>query len=356
MIQLLPNQKVRLNYIMRLTLMNLVLSSFFVTAGYANGAATEKSPDRKATLKLISPAVVKERPTLVQAVLVTGTITDETGMPVPGVNVLEKGTTNGTTSDTEGKYKIAVTDANSTLVFSFIGYSTQEIVVSNQSTIDVSLAIDTKTLSEVVVVGYGTQKKLNLTAAVDQVDGDVLQNRPMSNLTQGLQGVLPNLNITLLDGKPNQAPAYNIRGTTSIGQGGNALVLIDGVEGDPSMLNPSDIASVSLLKDAAAASIYGARGVFGVVLITTKTPPNDRTTVSFSTNYAKKSPIAVPDFVTDGYTNASMFLEAFVNREGTFPQNMNKTLKFSQEYIDDFKAKVESGQPYDQVEIDPVTG
>ncbi|HEU5145510.1 MAG TPA: carboxypeptidase-like regulatory domain-containing protein, partial [Chryseosolibacter sp.] len=188
-----------------------------------------------------------------QATVVSGTIKDETGMPVPGVNILEKGTTNGTTSDAEGAYRITVTDGNAILVFSFIGYTTQEIAVGNQSTIDVSLAVDTQTLSEVVIVGYGTQKKLNLTAAVDQVEGDVLQNRPMTNVTQGLQGVLPNLNIRLLDGKPNQAPSYNIRGTTSIGQGGSALVLIDGVEGDPSMLNPNDIASVSLLKDAAAA-------------------------------------------------------------------------------------------------------
>ena len=139
------------------------------------------------------------------------------------------------------------------------------------------LVCQCQTLSELVVVGYGTQNKLNLTAAVDQVDGDVLKNRPMTNVSQGLQGVLPNLNIRLQDGKPNQAPSFNIRGTTSIGQGGSALVLIDGVEGDPSMLNPNDIASISLLKDAAAASIYGARGVFGVVLITTKVPEEDKT-------------------------------------------------------------------------------
>jgi TonB-linked SusC/RagA family outer membrane protein len=344
MIKLLIHQKkLRLEFVLRASVINMVLSSFFITAAYA---VAEVNP----------PAAEEKTEAVTQATLVTGTITDETGAPVPGVNVLEKGTTNGTTSDVEGRYKIAVTNGNAILVFSFIGYSAQEIVVFSQSTIDVSLVTDTQTLSEVVIVGYGTQKKLNLTAAVDQVDGDVLQNRPMANVTQGLQGVLPNLSIRLMDGKPNQAPSYNIRGTTSIGQGGSALVLIDGVEGDPSILNPNDIASISLLKDAAAASIYGARGVFGVVLITTKTPPKDKTTVSFSTNFAKKSPIAVPDFVADGYTNAKMFAEAFVNRESSFPQNMNKTLKFSQAYLDNFKNKVESGQPYDEVEIDPVTG
>jgi TonB-dependent SusC/RagA subfamily outer membrane receptor len=281
MIKLLSHQKVRLNCMMRVALINMALS-LVVTVGYAHNTAEGSAADNKTRA-------------VAQAVLVTGTITDETGLPIPGVNVLEKGTTNGTTSDTEGKYRITVTDANSILVFSFIGYGSQEIVVANQSNINVNLAVDTETLSEVVIVGYGTQKKLNLTAAVDQVDGDVLQNRPMTNVTQGLQGVLPNLNIRLLDGKPNQAPAYNIRGTTSIGQGGSALVLIDGVEGDPSILNPNDIASISLLKDAAAASIYGARGVFGVVLITTKTPEVDKTTVSFSSNFLKQFCKEKPD-------------------------------------------------------------
>ena len=356
MIKLLSHQKGRLNFIMRVSLINMVVSSFLITVGYAHNISAEELLERKVTLDVASSPIIEKTSAATLAFLVSGKITDEAGLPVPGVNIVEKGTTNGTTSDIDGGYRITVTDGNATLVFSFIGYSAQEIVVANQSTINVSLAADTQTLSEIVVVGYGTQNKLNLTAAVDQVDGDVLKNRPMTNVSQGLQGVLPNLNIRLQDGKPNQAPSFNIRGTTSIGQGGSALVLIDGVEGDPSMLNPNDIASISLLKDAAAASIYGARGVFGVVLITTKVPEEDKTTVFFSTNYAKKSPIAVPDFVNDGYTNAKMFAEAFVNREGTFPQNMNKTLKFSPAYLDNFKSKVESGQPYDEVEIDPVTG
>lgn len=167
---------------------------------------------------------------------------------------------------------------------------------------------------------------------------------------------MPNLNIKILDGKPIAAPSYNIRGTTSIGQGGSALILIDGVEGDPSLLNPNDIASVSMLKDAASASIYGARGAFGVVLITTKNPEKGKTSVTFSSNYAIKRPMGVPDFVTDGYTYIKMFTEAFLNGDGSFPQNVNKTLKVSQAYLNAFKAKVESGQPYDEVEIDPVTG
>jgi TonB-dependent SusC/RagA subfamily outer membrane receptor len=179
----------------------------------------------------------------------------------------------------------------------------------------------------------------------------------MSNLTQGLKGMVPNLNITLLDGKPNQAPSYNIRGLTSIGQGGSALVLIDGVAGDPSLLNPNDIENISVLKDAASASIYGARGAFGVVLITTKNPSKGKTSVTYSSNYSIRQPIAVPDLVTDGYTFAKMFAESYYNWENTFPAAVNKTLKFSQAYLDELERRATSPLASDkEVEIDPVTG
>ena len=260
---------------------------------------------------------------------VTGTVTEENGAPIPGVSVTQKGSTRGTTTDINGNFKINVDNEKSILAFSFVGYIPQEIEVGSQSNLTVKLKVDTKLLTEVVVVGYGSQKKANLTGAVDQVSSEVFDNRPLTNLNQGLQGVMPNLNIKMGDGKPNQAPSFNIRGTTSIGQGGNALVLIDNVEGDPSLLNPNDIASITLLKDAASASIYGARGVFGVVLITTKNPAKGKTSVTYSSNYSLKNPIAVPDLVTDGYTFASMFAESFVNFQGSFPQNVNKTMKFS---------------------------
>lgn len=291
-----------------------------------------------------------------QRITVTGTVSDESGSPLAGATVQVKGSTVGTLSGPDGRYSLEVPGPETTLVFSFVGYLPVEVQVLKQTTINATLSESVGNLGEVVVVGYGTQKKLNLTAAVDQVTNETLENRPVPNLTQGLQGVMPNLNIRLLDGKPIQAPSYNIRGTTSIGQGGSALVLIDGVEGDPSLLNPNDIASISMLKDAAAASIYGARGAFGVVLITTKNPTKGKTSVTFSSNVANKRPVAVPNFVTDGYTWVTMFVDAFINGDGSFPQNINKTLKVSQAYLDDFRAKVESGQPYDKVEINPVTG
>ena len=282
-------------------------------------------------------------------------MTEENGQPIPGVSISLKGTSKGTNTDVNGNFKIEVMDENSILVFSFVGFETQEISVGKTDNLLIKLKVNTKLLSEVVVVGYGSQKKANLTGAVDQVTSDVFENRPLTNLNQGLQGVMPNLNIKMGDGKPNQAPSFNIRGATSIGQGGNALVLIDNVEGDPSLINPNDIASITLLKDAASASIYGARGVFGVVLITTKSATAGKTVVTYSSNYSMKKPIAVPDLVTDGYTFASMFAESFLNFQGTFPQNVNKTLKFSQTYLNDIKSRSQiKGSP--EVEVDPVTG
>ncbi len=191
---------------------------------------------------------------------ITGKVTDRTNNEgLPGVNILIKGTQSGTVTDASGKYSLEIPENGATLVFSFVGYLTQEVETGSRTAVDLTLVPDAKALSEVVVVGYGTQKKANLTGSVDQVGQEVLQNRPIPNVAQGLVGAVPNLNIRMLDGKPTQSPSFNIRGTTSIGQGGNALVLIDNVEGDPRMLNPNDIESISVLKDASSASIYGAR-------------------------------------------------------------------------------------------------
>ncbi len=293
-----------------------------------------------------------------QRITVTGTVTDEkAGTPLPGATVQVKGTIQGGIADVNGKYSIEVPGPNSILTVSFVGYVTKEIQMLDQSVINVTLREDIQGLEEVVVVGYSTQKKANLTGAVDQVTSSTLENRTMSNLTQGLKGVVPNLNISMLDGKPNQSPSYNIRGLTSIGQGGSALVLIDGVEGDPSMINPNDIENISVLKDAASASIYGARGVFGVVLITTKNPSKGKASITYSTNFAIRRPIAVPDLVTNGYTFAKMFAESYYNWENTFPSAVNKTLKFSQAYLDELERRSTNPLPTDkEVEIDPVTG
>ena len=299
---------------------------------------------------------------------VTGIVNNEAGGLVAGATITAVNETQSTaqfttiTSSTgEFSFNQLVVGAKYRFIISYTGYKEQVIrnyavKVSGNTVIKVTLAVSNTVLDEVIVVGYGTQKRINATGAVDQITSKNLENRPVTNLTQGLQGMLPNLNLRMLDGKPTQSPSYNIRGTTSIGQGGNALVLIDGFEGDPSLLNPNDVETVSILKDAASAAIYGARGVFGVVLITTKKGSKGRTNVTYSSNYALKSPVTTPDFVTDGYLWSKMFAEAFINGDGAFPQNANKTQKFSQAYLDEFKRRSESGQPYKTVEIDPVTG
>ncbi|MCW3087133.1 MAG: TonB-dependent receptor, partial [Sediminibacterium sp.] len=286
---------------------------------------------------------------------VTGRVLNAARQPLARVAILEKNTSNGTVTADDGSFSLNVASDQSILVVSFVGYKLQEIPVNGRSSVAINLLEEIKELNDVVVVGYGTQKKANLTGAVDQVTADALENRSMTNLNQGLQGVLPNLNIKLLDGKPNQAPRFNIRGTTSIGQGGSALVLIDGVEGDPSVINPNDVESVSILKDAASASIYGARGAFGVVLITTKSPSKGKTSITYSSNYSIKEPTNVPSFANDAYTFAKMFAESSIAWDGSFPQAVNKTLKFSQAYLAELEKRSKTpGLP--DVEVDPVTG
>lgn len=282
--------------------------------------------------------------TTAQQKSVSGTVTDDTGQPLPGVTVVIKGTTQGTVTNVDGEYTIPNIPDNATLQFSFVGMRTQEVVVGNQTTINVQMVVDAIGVDEVVVVGYGTQKKINLTGAVEQVSSDVLENRPINNVTQALQGVVPNLNINLADGKPIRSASYNVRGASSIGQGGSALVLIDGVEGDPSLLNPNDIESISVLKDAASAAIYGARGTFGVILITTKSPQAGRITVNYTMNYGLKSPTAVPDFVTDGYVFAKNFSEAYNawNDYSRIPSSINKTQRFSLAYLEELKRRSEN--------------
>ena len=266
------------------------------------------------------------------------------GEPVSGARIAIAGTQLAALTSADGRFTIANVPVGSHVVQArMIGFSVLErmvTVVNGQTAmVNFQLARQAVMLNEVVTVGYGTQRRGNLTGAVDQVGSQALENRPIANLTQGLQGVLPNVNIRLLDGRPTQAPRINIRGTTSIGQGGNALVLIDGVEGDPSLLNPNDVESISVLKDASAAAVYGARGAFGVLLVTTKKPARDGFSIAYETKYGQRRPTVPAGYVTDGYTYAKMFNESFFNFEGTFPQNVNKTQTFSQQYLTEFEKR-----------------
>src|SRR5690625_4054740 len=276
------------------------------------------------------------------AFTVNGTVTDQDGEPLIGVNIQVKGSSKGTATDFDGRFTLEDVDENAVLVISYVGYQTQEVPIAGKSDLEIVMTSDAELLDEIVVVGYGTQRKINLTGSVDQIAGEDFQNRSINNVAQGLQGAMPNVNIDMIEGKPISAPAVNIRGVTSIGAGGNALVLIDGVEGDISMLNPNDIESITVLKDASSAAIYGARGSFGVVLVTTKNPEKQKLTISYSGSYGMKQP-TVPQnrYVNNGYEYARRFVESFENWEGTFPQNANKSLAFSQEYLNELKRRDE---------------
>ena len=273
--------------------------------------------------------------------IITGKITDAKGEPIIGANVLVKGSTTGTITDIDGNFSLNV-PANAILQVSYIGYVTQEVPVGNKDKFVIAIHEDTQNLDEVVVVGYGSQKKVNLTGAVEQVTSDVFDGRPTANATQMLEGVVPNLNISLADGKPGRTADFNVRGTGSI-NGGSALVLIDGVEGDPSMLNPNDIESVSVLKDAAASAIYGARAPFGVVLITTKNATEGKPKVTWSSSYSLQTPQNVPDVVTDGYIWASHFYDAYYNYNHSNPSGINKTQEFSTAWLEEYKRRHETG-------------
>lgn len=272
---------------------------------------------------------------------ISGKVTDDNGEPIIGATILVEGTSNGTATDVEGDYSLLASPGN-TILISYVGYQRKDFKVGNESVYDVTLTEDNKLLNEVVVIGYGSQKKVNLTGAVAQVTSEVFEGRPSANITQMLEGVVPNLNISLSDGKPGRSADFNVRGTGSI-NGGSALVLIDGVEGDPSMLNPNDVESVSVLKDAAASAIYGARAPFGVVLITTKNAKEGKPQVTYSSSYSLQQPQNVPDLVSDGYIYAEKFAEAYYNYNHSYPSAINKSQKFSTAWLEEYKRRHDAG-------------
>ncbi|WP_445736963.1 SusC/RagA family TonB-linked outer membrane protein [Mariniflexile sp.] len=233
-----------------------------------------------------------------QGVKISGTVTDAYGQVLPGANIIEKGTSNGTQSDFDGKFSLTVSSAKSIIVVSYIGFLSQEVNVNNQTIISIVLQEDSAKLDEVVIVGYGTTKKVNLTGAVGIAKGEVLENRAIATVGQGLQGVLPGLNITVNNGDPANNVDFNIRGFESI-NGGSPLILVDNVPMDLNQINPNDIESISVLKDAASAAIYGARAAFGVILVTTKKGKKGKVNVTLSTEQTVTAPIFLVDPVTD---------------------------------------------------------
>lgn len=237
------------------------------------------------------------------------------GASVSSVSV--QGTTIGTVTNLEGNFSLKNVPKGSVLTVSYIGYTSQNITINgNQTTFKIEMSEDTKTLDEVVVVGFGTQKKVNLTGAVATVDAKTLDSRPVTSVAQALQGVVPGLNISAnaRGGKLDQNPTMNIRGTGNLGTGSSdsPLVLIDGVEGDINSINPQDIANISVLKDAASASIYGSRAPFGVILVTTKAGQQGKATIQYSDNFRWSRPTNIPNML-DSYRFAQYFNKAQFN-------------------------------------------
>lgn len=230
---------------------------------------------------------------------VKGKVVDQNNEAIIGANVSVQGSTIGTITDVNGAFSLQV-PRNGKLVISYVGYQTQVIPVDGKTDFKIELEENSKQLQDVVVVGYGIQKKVNLTGSVSQVTSEDLVNRPVNTVSQMLQGRMANVKIAVNSGAPGQGGSISIRGTGSVNSS-SPLVLVDGVPGDLNRLNPNDIQSISVLKDAASAAIYGARGAFGVVLVTTKEAKPGKTTINYDGYFAFSKPTVSTDFLTTGY-------------------------------------------------------
>ncbi len=253
-------------------------------AQYHPEAASSEIPDPAA------PAIPPDR-------TLTGRVADEKGEGLPGVSILLKGTQQGTIADSKGEFSIRVPDEKSVLVFSFVGYLSQEVPVGNRNSIEISLKIDEQALEEVIVVGYGTQKKVNLTGAVSALNEKDFGRRQVGQSSLLLQGAAPGVTVTQRSGQPGRdAGSIRIRGIGTISDA-NPMVLVDGVEMSMNNIDPGTIESISVLKDASSASIYGSRAANGVILITTKRAKKDQTSIGYSSYYGWDHPTNLPQKV-----------------------------------------------------------
>ena len=310
-----------------------------------------------------------------QTVTVSGVVKDAvTNEPLIAATVMVKGTTNGVSTDIDGKYSIQAKPED-VLVCQIIGYKDQKMTVGQRSKIDFLLEEDNQMLEATVVVGYGTLKKTQLVGSVENLDGEAIGDRPNANVTRSLQGQIAGLNIVQTDGKATHSGSIYIRGNGtsyntrknfsssaagskhSIGNEGSALVLIDGVEGSLSQVNPADIETVAVLKDASSAAIYGARAAYGVILVTTKNADTDKITVTYNGAFSLNSRIVKweDNIVTDGLEWTDAFYEFYGNdtrvpgSSGKVPttMNTNSIAMSGTTYLDTFRALRNAG--YDSI-------
>ncbi|WP_199233917.1 TonB-dependent receptor [Pedobacter sp. HMWF019] len=272
-----------------------------------------KSSSKKNNLKiaLSEKAIIKPG----QTIVVSGVVKDANGLPLPGVTIKVKGTNKGVLTGNNGSYRIEAVDEQAVLVFSFIGYIVQEVPVAGKTQVNVVLIEESSKLNEVVVVGYGTQKKANLTGAVATVSGDELTKRPVVSAAAMLEGTMPGVQVNQGSGEPgNEGVSIRIRGNgTFSSAGSDPLVLIDGVPGNFSDVNPTDIDNVSVLKDAASASIYGSRAANGVVLVTTKQGKAGKMSVQYDGNLGIYKPTKMFKLITNSAQYMELYNEARLN-------------------------------------------
>jgi TonB-linked SusC/RagA family outer membrane protein len=285
---------------------------------------------RKVTFFVVLILCCSWQMVLAQRIL-SGTVTDaKDGSTLPGVSVAVKGTTTGTVSDITGKFSISVLNGQ-TLQFSFVGYDVKEVVIADQTTLSVALDQHAALLDEVVVVGYGTQKKVNLTGAVAQISGKTLSSRPSSNVSSALQGVLPGVVVVQNNGQPGRdVGTIRIRGIASFSGGKNPLVLVDGVKSSMNDIDPNDIENISVLKDGASAAIYGSEAAAGVILITTKKGTKKDMQLSYSFNGGWQKATRLPNYLSSA-DYATKWNEAIFNA------NPTATPKYSEEQIQKFR-------------------
>lgn len=260
---------------------------------------------------------------------VTGKVTDEKGEGLPGVSVILKGTQRGTTTNAEGQFQMDVPDAAAVLVFSFVGYKSQEVAVGTKSTITVQMEADVANLSEVVVVGFGTQKKVTMTSAVSTIQNEQITSRPVGNVQQSLQGLAPGLTVLDRGGAPGRTSAtMRVRGITTLGDN-SALVVVDGVEQTLFDMNPEDIESVTVLKDASSTAIYGSRGANGVILVTTKRGKTGKVSVNYNGYYGVQTSINRPEM---------MDLEPYMRLQQTAYRNVGAALpaRYTDQSVNDW--------------------
>ncbi len=289
-----------------------------------------------------------QMPVLVQERTISGRVTDEQGRPLEGVSVRVKGAEEGTVTAADGTYRITVPAASSVLVYSYVGFARQEVAVDGQTAISIVLAGLVSDLEEIVVVGYGTQKKENLTGSVDVISGDRLKDRAANNVADLVKGASPNLSISMnmRGGEPGSASGWNIRGMGSIEGNASPLILVDGVEMNINNVDPESIESVSVLKDASASAVYGSRAPFGVILITTKKGNNTGgVTIQYTDNLSLSSPVRLPSFV-DSYTWATAYNQAAANA--------GATAVYSDEQMERIQGYLDGSFPYEYDPDNPI--